>query len=137
MALCGSALVMVAGGLGVGAAYGLTVSDGTQVPRLLGAALVWVPAVWLVVAVAVLGLGWLPRAAAAVAWTVVGYCGVVTLFADSFDLPGWFGEASPFTHTPGAPLDSVTATPLLILGAIAALLVAGGFTGLRRRDIGY
>ena len=36
--------------------------------------------------------------------------GVITLFAESFDLPGWFGEASPFAHTPGAPLDSVTAS---------------------------
>jgi ABC-2 type transport system permease protein len=93
--------------------------------------------VWLVVAVAVLGLGWLPRAAAAVAWVVVGYCAIVALFADSFDLPDWFGNASPFAHTPEAPLEGVTATPLLIIGAIGAVLLAGGFTGIRRRDLGY
>ena len=44
----------------------------------------------------------------------------VALFADSLDLPGWSQSASPFTHTPQAPLDSVAAAPLLIMGAVVA-----------------
>jgi ABC-2 type transport system permease protein len=137
VALAGSALVLVAGGLGLGLAYGAAVGDGGQAARLAGAALAWVPAAWLVVAVAVLAFGWLPRAAASVAWAVLGYCAVVVLFADSFDLPGWVGSASPFTHTPGTPLDRVVATPLLVIAAVAVVLVAGGLTGVRRRDVGY
>jgi ABC-2 type transport system permease protein len=135
--LAGSALLLVAAGLGQGVAYGLSVSDADQIPRLIGAALVWTPAVWLIVALAVLGLGWLPRAAAAMAWTAVGYCVIVALFADSFDLPGWFSTASPFVHTPQVPLESLAAIPLLVLGALVALLLAGGFAGMRRRDLGY
>jgi ABC-2 type transport system permease protein len=137
VALGGSALVLLAGGLGLGLAYGVAVTDGGQVARLAGAALAWVPAAWLVIAVAVLGFGWLPRVAGAVAWTVLGYCAVVVLFADSFDLPGWVGSASPFTHTPDTPVADVTAAPLLAIGALAVVLVAGGFTGVRRRDVGY
>jgi ABC-2 type transport system permease protein len=137
VALVGSALVLVAGGLGLGLAYGAAVTDGGQVARLAGAALAWVPAAWLVIAVAVLAFGWLPRAAAVVAWTVLGYCAVVVLFADSFDLPGWVGSASPFTHTPDTPLDGVVAAPLLVIAAVAVVLVAGGITGVRRRDVGY
>ena len=135
--LAGSALLLVAAGLGQGVAYGLAVSDAGQIPRLIGAALAWTPAVWLIVALAVLGLGWLPRAAAAAAWTAVGYCVIVALFADSFDLPGWFGSASPFVHTPEVPLENLAAIPLLILGSLVALLLAGGFAGMRRRDLGY
>lgn len=137
VALAGSALVLVAIGLGEGAAYALTVSDPGHVPRLVAAALVYLPAVWLVIAVTILGIGWQPRAAAAVAWTLVGYCAVIALFADSFNLPDWAGRASPFTHTPQAPLDNVATTPLLAIGAITVALLAGGFTGLRRRDLGY
>jgi ABC-2 type transport system permease protein len=95
-----------------------------------------VPAVWLVVAVTVLAVGWLPRPAALVAWVVVAYCAVITLFADSFDLPGWSRRASPFVHTPRVPLDDLTVPPLLALTLIAAALVAAGYAGLRRRDIG-
>jgi ABC-2 type transport system permease protein len=137
VALIGSALVLVVGGFGLGLAYGLTASDGGQILRVTGAALAWVPAAWLVIAVAVLGFGWLPRAAAAVAWTVLGYCTVVVLFADSFDLPGWVGSVSPFSHTPDAPLERVSAAPLLAIGAIVVVLLAGGLAGVRRRDLGY
>jgi ABC-2 type transport system permease protein len=60
---------------------------------------------------------------------------VVALFGDSFELPAWFQQASPFTHTPEAPLEAVTAAPLLALGAIVVLLLAGGLAGFRRRDL--
>jgi ABC-2 type transport system permease protein len=135
VALVGSALVLVAAGLGHGLAYGMSISDAGQIPRLIGVALVYLPAVWLVVALAVAGFGWLPRIAAVVAWTAVGYSAVVGLFGDSFDLPAWFREASPFTHTPEAPLEAVTAAPLLVIGVLVVLLLAGGLAGFRRRDI--
>jgi ABC-2 type transport system permease protein len=137
VALTGSALALLATGLGEGLTYGLATSDAGQVPRMIGGALTYLPAVWLIIAIAVLAMGWLPRAAAATAWVAVGYCAVVALFADSFDLPGWAQRASPFAHTPRVPLDALTATPLLIVGAVAAALLAIGYAGLRRRDVGY
>jgi ABC-2 type transport system permease protein len=137
VSLAGTALLLAAIGLGEGVAYGLTVSDASQVPRLVVVALVYLPAAWLITAVTVLGVGWLPRAAAVVAWAAVGYCAVVALFADSFDLPGWFQRASPFAHTPHAPLQTVTATPLITVGVIAVAFILSGYAGLHRRDIGY
>ncbi|HET9140974.1 ABC transporter permease [Actinophytocola sp.] len=137
VALVGSALVLAAIGLGEGLAYGLTVSDAGQIPRMVAVAFVYLPAVWLVIAAAVVGIGWLPRVAAALAWAAVGYCAVIAMFADSLDLPGWLQSASPFTHTPQAPLESVAAAPLLIMGAAVVAFVAAGYAGLRRRDVGY
>jgi ABC-2 type transport system permease protein len=137
VALTGTALTMAAFGLGEGLAYGATVSDLVQAPRLTGVALAYVPAVWLVVGVTVLAFGWLPRPAAIIAWVVVAYCAVITLFADSFRLPGWSRQASPFVHTPQVPLDDVAITPLIVLGLSALALVAAGYAGLRRRDVGY
>ncbi|GLH99706.1 ABC transporter permease [Phytohabitans aurantiacus] len=137
VAAAGSALVLAAAGFGEGLAYGLTVSDAGQAPRMVGVALGYLPSVLLVTAVAVLAIGWLPRAATALAWTMVGYCAVVALFADSFEIPGWLQRGSPFAHTPQAPLEALTATPLVILAVLAAALAAGGYAGLRRRDLGY
>lgn len=137
VALAGSALILLLVGFGEGLTYGLSVSDAGQIPRLMAVALVYLPAVWLVVGLAVLAFGWLPRAAAAVAWVVFGYCAVVALFAESFNLPEWTRNASPFAHTPEAPFESVTVAPLLVLGGIAVVLQAAGFVGFRRRDVGY
>jgi ABC-2 type transport system permease protein len=135
VALVGSVIVLVAAGLGEGLAYGMSISDAGQIPRLIGVALVYLPAVWLVVAVAVVGFGWLPRFATVAAWTAFAYCAIVALFGDSFDLPAWPQQASPFAHTPEAPFEAVTAAPLLVIGALAVLLVAGGLAGFRRRDL--
>ncbi|WP_249998356.1 ABC transporter permease [Actinoplanes sp. M2I2] len=137
VALAGTAVVLLAIGLGEGAAYAVTVSDPGQVPRVIGVALTYLPAVWLIVGVAVLAVGWLPRVAAALAWAAVGYCAVVQLFADSFGLPGWAQRASPFAHTPAVPTEAFTVTPIIVLGLVAIVGLAGGYSGLRRRDLGY
>ena len=137
VAAAGVPLVLAAAGLGEGLAYSLVVADAGQVPRMLGVALGYVPAVWLVAAVAFLGIGWLPRAAAAVAWVAVGYCAVIALFADSFDIPEWLRRGSPFAHTPEVPLETWAAAPPLVIGVLALAIAAGGYAGLRRRDLGY
>lgn len=137
VALAGGALLAVAGGAGAGLAHGLSTGDPGQALRLAGAGLVYVPAVWTVVAVAVLGFGRWPRLAAVVAWAFFAYCVVAVLFADAFDLPAWFDEASPLRHTPQAPLESVSATTMLIILVIAAALIGAGTVAFRRRDAGY
>ncbi len=136
VAMAGSAVVLVAAGLGQGLSYAQAISDPSQIPRMAGVALVYVPAVWLIIGLAVLGFGWLPRAAAAIAWTALGVCFFIALFADLVDLPAWLQNASPFAQTPEAPLQTVTATPLVGIVAVVAALLASGFVGFRRRDIG-
>jgi ABC-2 type transport system permease protein len=137
VSLAGSALVLLTFGVGEGTAYGLTVSDAGQVPRLAGVALAYLPAVWLIIAVVVLALGWVPRPSAVLGWVAVGYCVVVALFADSLDLPGWVQRASPFAHTPQVPLADLAMTPLIVIILLAAVAMAAGYAGLRRRDVGY
>ncbi len=137
IALAGGAVVLALGGFGVGLTYGLTISDPVQPLRMIGVALVWLPAVWSVTAVAALGLGWVPRAAVGVAWAVFAYCAVVLLFAAAFDLPDWLDDASPFTHIPKVPLQTVAAAPMLVITLAALAVLVCGLVGFRRRDVGY
>ncbi|QBS45331.1 ABC transporter permease [Nocardia sp. CS682] len=136
VALAGSAIILAAGGSGEGLAHAVQVGEPSQVLRMTGAALGYLPAVWVIVAVAVLAVGWFPRIAVAVAWTAFAYCAVALLFADSFDLPAWFDDAAPFEHIPQVPLETIAAAPMLALLGIAAAVSAVGFAGLRRRDLG-
>ncbi|MCP2292713.1 ABC-2 type transport system permease protein [Nocardia amikacinitolerans] len=137
VALAGSGFVLACGGFGMGLSYGLTISDAVQPLRIAGVALVYLPAVWSIAAIATIGCGWFPTAAVPLAWTVFAYCTVAVLFAGAFDLPDLFDEASPFTHIPKVPLQTVTAAPILTITAVTMAALAAGFAGFRRRDTGY
>jgi ABC-2 type transport system permease protein len=133
--LAGAAVVQVAGGLGAGVSYGLAAGDLGQVPRLVGAALAYLPALWLLVAVVMALFGLVPRAIYA-AWGVLVGCFVIGLLGQVFGFPGLVDDLSPFHHVPGLPVADLTVLPLAALLAVAAALMAAGFTGFRARDIG-
>ena len=132
----GTVVVLGALGLAAGLAHGLRTGDlGGQLPRLLGGALVIVPAAWVVAGLCVALFGLAPRLASAT-WGVVVLFGLLTYFGAVLQLHHWVLDLSPYTHLPKLPGNPVTATPLLWLAALASALTAAGLAGFRRRGIG-
>ncbi|MEV0618911.1 ABC transporter permease [Nonomuraea sp. NPDC050404] len=120
----------------LGAAAGLTY-DG-DVARVVGATLAYLPAVWIVVGIATLLFGLLPRLAAAVSWTALGLFLVVDLLAEFKLATGAVLDLSPFVHVPALLLGggaSSPVLPLLGLTLVAAVLAVAGLASLRRRDL--
>ncbi|HEY8544468.1 MAG TPA: hypothetical protein VIL36_05460 [Acidimicrobiales bacterium] len=135
VAVVGSAVVMVAGGFGLGLSYGLASDDLGQVGRLVGASLPWVPAMWLLAAVALLLFGAVPRATG-VAWAVLAGCFVVGLLAEALKLPAAVRDLSPFEHIPELPAASLSVLPIAVVSAVAAAVAVAGFVAFGRRDVG-
>jgi ABC-2 type transport system permease protein len=102
--------------------------------QLLGAALVQLPAVWVLAGIAVALFGLVPRLAAA-AWGALVAFLLLTEFGSFLNLSRWVTDLSPFSHVPKLPGGTFTATPLLWLTAIAVALIAVGLAALRRRDL--
>ena len=141
VAVAGAALLLAVAGVAAGLGYGLrTGSAGPEVARLLGAALVQLPASLAVAGAAVALFGLAPRACVAGAWSVLAVVVVIALFGQILRLSGWIAGISPFTHVPKLPgaviTVSATGSPLLWLSLAALALAAAGLAGLRRRDIG-
>ncbi len=135
VACVGSVILLVVAGLATGLSYGLAGGDMGSVSRLLEAALVYAPAMWSMVGLAVALDGLVPRWVGA-AWVILVACAVVGFLGAVLHLPGWVQELSPFEHVPQLPAASLTMLPLLVISAIAAGLTLIGLAGLRRRDIG-
>jgi ABC-2 type transport system permease protein len=135
IAVGGGAVVLAAGGLGVGVAYAVSVSDLSKVPSLVGDALVYLPAMGVLIGLALALFGWFPRAAVAV-WGLLALCFLVGFLGEVLHLPSWVFDLSPFEHTPLVPAESLRLAPLAALTATALLLGAVGLWGLRRRDVG-
>ena len=133
--VAGTLVLLVVSGLGMGLSYGLVTSDPSQPLRLAGLALVYAPAALSLAALAVLLVGWAPRAVG-VAWAVLALCFVLGWLGGLFHPPQWVADLSPYHHTPAVPVDPVTlGSPTLVLLA-AALLTVLGVLGFRRRDVG-
>jgi ABC-2 type transport system permease protein len=134
-ALLGTVLVLAVAGVGAGLAYGLQVGDvGGQVTRLLGAALVQVPAAWVLAGLGMALFGLVPRFAA-LTWAGLIACVVLLELGALLGLSQWVVDISPFAHVPKLPGSPAAGVPLVWLTAIAAALSIAGLTGFRRRDI--
>jgi ABC-2 type transport system permease protein len=137
VAAAGSAVVLAAAGLGAGLGFGLRAGNtGTDLARLLGAALAQWPAVLAVAAVAVLLFGLWPEFCVAGGWTALVLAAVVMLLGPTLRLAQPIQDISPFTHVPKLPGGTASAAPLVWLTIAAVVLAAAGLAGLRRRDIG-
>jgi len=137
LALAASVLVQgaVALGIYVAAVSVLPEPGDLSLAYLLQANLVYLPAVWVMIGVAVLLIGLWPKATAAI-W---GYYGFV-FFASFMGrmpglLPSWLNQLSPYGYIPQLPVDTVNFPTLAVLVVIAAALVVGGMAFYRRRDI--
>ena len=134
-AALGPAVVLALGGVSAGLVYGASTGDmGRDLPRMLIAALVQLPAVWVLGAVAVLLFGLLPRYAAG-AWVALGACLVLGQLGAILQLDQAILDVSPFTHTPRFPSVDLTVTPLAWLVGVAVVLAGIGLAGFRRRDV--
>ena len=134
VAMLGSALVLMSGGLGLGVLGAATLEDASLMPQLLGGALSYAPAHWIVIALVVALFGLLPRAIMLV-WLLIVYSFVVVYLGGLLQFPAWMTNLSPFGHVPQLPAEDFQLTPLLVLAVIAGALATAGVTAFRRRDL--
>jgi ABC-2 type transport system permease protein len=135
IAVTGSVGLLAVAGLATGVTYWIAGGPWSSVPRLLGAALVYAPAMWLMIGLAAIVFGFAPRWVD-VAWAVLAACFVIGLLGDVLRIPDWVQKLSPFERTPALPAANMAVLPLAVLTALATVLILGGLGGLRRRDIG-
>ncbi len=131
----GTALVLGAGGLGLGVADALVAGDGGAVGRFAWQTLTWLPAVLVLAGLTWLLYGLVPRAAA-LGWLGLGYAVVVLMFAEILQLPDWVRVISPFEHLAQVPVEAFDVGAFPTVAAVATLLSLGGWFALARRDVG-
>jgi ABC-2 type transport system permease protein len=135
IALFGSALLTVAAGVGAGLAHGSQTGEmGHSFGRVFGAALVQIPAIWVLVGIVALLFGVKPRWSP-FAWVLLVAFLLLGEFGSLFELNRRVMDISPYAHVPKLPGGEMTVMPLVWLAVIALALTAAGVAGFRRRDI--
>lgn len=108
---------------------------GLGAANLLRQALVEVPAVWVLVALAVALVGVRPRARG-LAFVAVVATFALTLLGPMLRLPGWVLAFSPLHHVPDVTTAGASYGGLAVVAGLAVVLTLTGLATFHRRDIG-
>ncbi|MGN0095471.1 MAG: ABC transporter permease [Corynebacterium sp.] len=119
-------------GEGIGAATGL--GDAGLIGRTLLGHVAQVPAVWVLLGVAALLYGALPRIVG-LAWALLGYSTLLVLFGEMIELPEGVLDTSVFRHVGQYPAEALSWAAVGALTVLAALFTALGARAFGRRDL--
>lgn len=115
-------------------AAGSAITSGKPTLALL--TLAYLPAILLLVGIAMLLIGWAPRAATAVSWTLLGLLLLADLLGEfAIVPPALIAGISPYAATFSAMVGSGLPQVAVALTLAALTLAALGIAGLRRRDL--
>ena len=131
IAFVGSTVLMAAIGLVMSAAHR---AGSSGFWREASPAFAHLPAVWVMIAAALVAVAWAPRFDW-LGWALLA--GIVFLgeLGPLMNLPDWVQKISPFAHTPKIPVEAMSWTPEVVLTAVAVVLVVVAFVGYRRRGM--
>ncbi|MFN7249461.1 MAG: ABC transporter permease [Anaerobacillus sp.] len=120
--------------VGLWSAAAASMDDPLSFVSIFQAAMVYLPAMWMMIAVAVLLIGIFPSMTG-FAWLYLGYSFFVVYLGGFLQFPEWMGKLSPFGHIPKLPVEDFDLLKVSTLTGIAILFVLIGFLGYNKRDI--
>ncbi|WP_082233156.1 ABC transporter permease [Halobacillus massiliensis] len=119
---------------GISGAGLAVMEDAPAFSTFYKSALVYLPAMWVMIAVCVLLLGWVPRLTG-IAWMYLIYSFIVVYLGGLFQFEEWVEKLTPFGHIPELPVEEASWGNLTVLTILAIILIFIGLVGYNKRDI--
>ncbi len=121
-------------GLGLGGIGISTIDEPMPITLFLKSALAYLPALWIMIGIAVVMIGWAPRLTS-LTWLYLAFSFIVNYFGELFDFPEWLQKLTPYGYVARVPIEAINYGDVALLIAIAGLLLFIGFWGFNRRDM--
>jgi len=134
IAVVGGFMMLLIAMVGLWVAGSSVMEEAISFGKMFNASMVYLPAVWMMVAVAVLLIGFLPSLSG-LTWLYLGYSFLVVYLGGMLKFPDWMGNLSPFGHIPKIPVEEMDYLSVSILTVVAIVITAVGFYGYNKRDI--
>jgi ABC-2 type transport system permease protein len=130
----GGFLMITLAAIGLWAVGNSVMDEGIAFGTLYSAAMVYLPAMWIMIGIAVLFIGFAPKLSG-LTWLYLTYSILVVYLGGMLQFPEWMGKLTPFGHIPKLPVEDLNSMKVSILTIIAIVLLAVGFIGYNKRDI--
>ncbi|UOR13739.1 ABC transporter permease [Halobacillus amylolyticus] len=120
--------------IGLGVVGGAVMDDAIGFSTFYSAAMVYLPATWIMIGFAVLFVGMEPKLTG-LTWLYLIFSFVAVYMGGLFQFPEWVSKLSPYGHIPQIPIEDMDVTNVSILTIFAMVLTILGFIGYKKRDI--
>ncbi|NMB00622.1 MAG: ABC transporter permease [Firmicutes bacterium] len=120
--------------LGLWITAGSVMANPFPLGKTLEAALAYIPAMWILIAVAAVLIAFTPKLAG-FTWLYLGYTFFTGYFGGILQLPDWMVKLTPWGHIPSVPMEQISIGTILGILFVAGGLVALSLYGYRKRDI--
>lgn len=120
--------------VGLWASSSAVMEDPIPFGRMLQAGMVYLPAIWIMIGMAVFLTAYLPKAVSFV-WLYLGYTFFVVYLGDIIGVPAWMKKLTSFGHIPKLPVEEMDFVKVAVLTFISIALTVIGFIGYRNRDM--
>ena len=129
-----SFLTMFLSAVGLWSAGAAFLEEPLLFSTVFKAAMVYLPALWLMMALAVFFTGCMPNLTI-IPWLYLGYSFLVVYMGALMQFPEWMAKLSPFGNTPQLPVEEMSYAPVAVITVLAIILIFIGFIGYNKRDI--
>lgn len=133
LALFTSVLMAFLGSFGLYISGAATTEGLLDMGTMITAGFAYLPAMWVMVGVAGVFIGYAPRWTSAV-WLYLTYTFISIYFGGILNFPEWMSKLSPFGHIPQLPVDKFSWTSVIIISIIAIILNSLGVVMFSRRS---
>ena len=134
ISIVGAILIQFVSVIGLWSSAIFVMDEPISLQTLLKAGFAHLPALWIMIGLAVTLIGWAPRFSGMV-WLYLGYSFFVAYLGEMLKVPDWMASLTPFNHTPQIPVEEAEPLTIIVLTLVALVLIAIGFGGYNRRNI--
>ncbi|UOQ92123.1 ABC transporter permease [Halobacillus shinanisalinarum] len=120
--------------IGLGVVGGSVMDDAIGFSTFYSAAMVYLPAMWIMIGFAGLFVGMEPKLTG-LTWLYLIFSFIVVYMGSLFQFPDWVSKLSPFGHIPRLPIEDMNFMKATILTIFAVILTILAFMGYNKRDI--
>ncbi|GAE37240.1 ABC transporter permease [Halalkalibacter akibai] len=120
--------------IGLWSAATVVMDDPISFFTMFKAAMIYLPAIWFMIALTVLLIGLFPQFTSFI-WLYLGYSFLVVYLGNLLPFPEWMGKLSPYAYIPKLPVEEINYLNITVLTVLAILLVNIGFIAYKKRDI--
>lgn len=110
------------------------IGDTLTFGKALSSALVFLPAIWVLIGIVVFLIGVFPKATSLI-WMYFAFCFIVIYLSELLSFPDWLSNLSSFTHVPQLLIEDGNILSLSVMTIVAIIIGLIGFIGYKKRDI--